>query len=69
VLWKGDTWNKLTGFKQHVTGVGGDSGSNKWKRGYGGAYGGVGEVCLWRESGQAVGFVFVRLAGICLQSP
>jgi hypothetical protein len=49
---------------------GGESGSNKRKRGYGGAHGGV-----WRSLhlagvwSQAVGFVLVRLAGIWLQSP
>jgi hypothetical protein len=48
---------------------GGDSGSKKCKRGYGGAYGGV-----WRSLrlmivwSQAVGFVLVRLVGIWLQS-
>jgi hypothetical protein len=41
---------------------GSDSGRNKFKRGYGGAYGGV-----WRS--QAVDFVLVRLAVIWLQSP
>jgi hypothetical protein len=49
---------------------GGDSGSKKCKRGYGGAYGGVWRslrlVGVWS---QAVGFVLVRLAGIWLQSP
>jgi hypothetical protein len=48
---------------------GDDSGSNKSKRGYDGAYGGV-----WRSLrltgvwSQAVGFVLVRFAGIWLQS-
>jgi hypothetical protein len=48
----------------------GNSGSKKFKSGYGGAYGGV-----WRSLrltgvwSQAVGFVLVRLAGIWLQSP
>jgi hypothetical protein len=48
---------------------GGDSGSKKCKRGYGGAYG-----VVWRSLhvagfwSQAVGFVLVRLAGICLVS-
>jgi hypothetical protein len=49
---------------------GGDSGSNKRKRGYGDANGGV-----WRSLSlagvwsQAAGFVLVHLAGIWLQSP
>jgi hypothetical protein len=49
---------------------GGDSGSKKCKRGYGGAYGGVWRsVRLARLWGQAVGSVLLRLAGIWLQSP
>jgi hypothetical protein len=44
---------------------GGESGSKKYKRGYGGAYDGVWWslrlVGVWS---QAVGFVLVRLAGI-----
>jgi hypothetical protein len=58
------------GKKLKLSSDGGNSGSKKCKRGYGGAYGGV-----WRSlrlAGvccQAVGFVLVRLAGIWLQSP
>jgi hypothetical protein len=49
---------------------GGDSSSNKWKRGYGGAHGGVWRsLCLATVWSQAVGFLLVRLAGIWLQSP
>jgi hypothetical protein len=49
---------------------GGDSGSKKYKRDFGGVYGGI-----WRSLflagvwSQVVGFVLVRLAGIWLQSP
>jgi hypothetical protein len=56
--------------KLKLTSDDGCSASNKCKRGYGGAYGGV-----WRSLrladvwSQAVGFVLVRLAGIWLQSP
>jgi hypothetical protein len=58
------------GKKFKVSSEGGDSGSKKCKRGYGGAHGGV-----WRSVrlaivwSQAVGFVLLRLAGIWLQSP
>jgi hypothetical protein len=56
--------------KLKLSSDGGDSGSKKCKRGFGG-------VCVWvwwslRLEGvwsQAVGFVLVRLAGIWLQSP
>jgi hypothetical protein len=56
--------------KLHLRSDGGESGSKKFKRGNGDAYGGV-----WRSLrlagiwSQAVGFVMVRLAGIWLQSP
>jgi hypothetical protein len=42
---------------------GGDSGSEKCKLGYGGAY------CLEEVCSQAVGFVLMRLAATYLQSP
>jgi hypothetical protein len=48
---------------------GGDFGSKKCKRSYGGAYGGVWRILrlvgVWI---QAVGFVLVHFAGIWLQS-
>jgi hypothetical protein len=58
------------GKKLKLSSDGGDPGSKKCKRGYGGACGGV-----WRSLRMAgvlshsVGFVLVRLAGIWLQSP
>jgi uncharacterized membrane protein len=49
---------------------GNDSGSNKCKRGYGGAYGGVwGSLHVVVFWSQVFGFVLVSLAGIWLQSP
>jgi hypothetical protein len=49
---------------------GGDSGSKKYKRDCGGAYGGVwGSLRLAGFWNQAIGFVLVHLAGIWLQSP
>jgi hypothetical protein len=56
--------------KLKLSSDGGDSGSKKCERGYGGAYGGV-----WRSLrlagvwSQAVSFVLERSAGIWLQSP
>jgi hypothetical protein len=55
-------WTKLK-----LSSDGGYSDRKKCIRDYGGAYGGV-----WREYGawsQAVGFVLLRLAAICFQSP
>jgi hypothetical protein len=47
-----------------------DSGSKKYKRGHGGAYGGIWRSLFLAEVwSQAVGFVLERLAGIWLQSP
>jgi hypothetical protein len=48
----------------------GNSGRKKCRRGCGGAYGGVWPSLRVTEVwNQAVGFVFVRLAGIWLRSP
>jgi hypothetical protein len=55
--------------KLKLSSDGGDFGRKKCKRGYGGAYGGVWQSLrlagVWR---QAIGFMFVRLAGMWLQS-
>jgi hypothetical protein len=49
---------------------GGDSGIKKFKRGFGGAYGGAWQsLHLGGVSCQAVDFLLVHLAGIWLQSP
>jgi hypothetical protein len=51
--------------KLKLSSDGGDSGSKKYKRGYGGAYGGdYRNLCLVGVWSQAVGFVLVRVAGI-----
>jgi hypothetical protein len=58
------------GKKLKLSSDGGDSGGNKCKRGYGGAYGEVWwSLRLLGVWSQAVGFVLVRLAGIWLQPP
>jgi hypothetical protein len=55
--------------KLKLSSDGGDSGSKKYKRGYGGADDGVWQnLRLAGVWSQAVGFVLVRLAGIWLQS-
>jgi hypothetical protein len=52
--------------KRKLASDGGDSGSKKCKRGYGGVWRSLRLAGVWS---QAVGFMLVRLAGIWLQSP
>jgi hypothetical protein len=47
---------------------GGDSGSKKLKRGYGGVWRSLGLAGVWSRGG-GVGFVLVHLVGIWLHSP
>jgi hypothetical protein len=56
--------------KLKLSSDGGDSGTKKYKRGYGGAYGGVWRsLRLAEDKSQAVGFVLLPLVGIWFQSP